>query len=239
MTTQDNPRSRQRCCVVVPAYMEEQRIGEVVRRIRRHIADTVVVDDGSADRTAAEAAAAGATVIRHERNQGKGAALNTGFRYAREHRFDYLITMDADGQHDPDDLPDFIEAYQRTGIPVLIGNRMGATGNMPLVRKLTNRFMSWLLSLEMRQYVPDTQCGFRLYRCDEIPFISTESTRYAAESEILLHVAARGIRIDAVPIAVIYRDEKSKINPVRDTLRFIAMIYRYRRQRARRAQRAL
>ncbi len=238
MTAEDNPRSRQRCCVVVPAYMEEQRIGEVVRRIRRHVADVVVVDDGSADRTAEEAAAGGAKVIRHERNLGKGVALNTGFKYARDNRFDYLVTMDADGQHDPDDLPAFIEAYRRTGIPVLIGNRMGGTGNMPLVRKLTNRFMSWLLSREMRQYVPDTQCGFRLYRCDEIPFISAESTRYAAESEILLHVAARGIRIDAVPVAVIYRDEKSKINPMRDTLRFIAMLYRYRRQRrARRARR--
>ena len=239
MIVQDKPRSQQRCCVVMPAYMEEQRIGDVVRRSLEHVNDIIVIDDGSTDRTGAEAAAAGATVIRHERNLGKGVALNTGFKYAREHHFDYLITMDADGQHDPDDLPEFIEAYQRTGIPVLIGNRMGAVGNMPLVRKLTNRFMSWLLSREMRQYVPDTQCGFRLYRCDEIPFISTESTRYAAESEILLHVAARGIRIDAVPIAVIYRDEKSKISPVRDTLRFIAMIYRYRRRRRRQAKRAI
>ena len=237
MTMQGNPRDRQRFCVVAPAYMEEKRIGDVVRRIHRHAADVIVVDDGSTDRTAAEAAAAGAVVLRHERNQGKGAALNTGFQYAREHKFDYLITMDADGQHDPEDLPVFIEAYRRTGIPVLIGNRMGTLSNMPLVRKLTNRFMSWLLSREMRQYVPDTQCGFRLYRCDEIPFISAESTRYAAESEILLHVAARGIRIDAVPIAVIYRDEKSKINPARDTLRFIAMLHRHHR-RARQAQHA-
>ncbi len=99
--------------------------------------------------------------------------------------------------------------------------------------------MSWLLSREMRQYVPDTQCGFRLYQCDEIPFISTESALCRRiQGNPPLHVAARGIRIDAVPIAVILPGRK-QINPMRDTLRFIAMIYRYRRQRARRARRSL
>lgn len=229
----DRPREQQRGCVIVPAYREERQIAAVVRGIRAHVADVIVIDDGSPDRTAAEAEAAGARVLRHERNRGKGVALNTGFAYARERQFDYLITLDADGQHAPEDIPRFIDAYVRTGIPVLIGNRMSERGGgMPFVRRLTNRFMSWYLSREMRQYVPDTQCGFRLYRCDVIPFVETEAERYAAESEILLHIAARGIRMDAVPITLIYGDEKSKIHPLRDTLRFFQMIRRLRRRRS-------
>lgn len=220
--------SDQKGCVIVPAYMEQRKINDVVKRILKYIPHVVVIDDGSRDRTSEEAADAGAKVLRHESNMGKGVALNTGFNYARENNFDYLITMDADGQHDPADIPRFIEAYSRTGISVLLGNRMGHIEGMPFVRTLTNRFMSWYLSRLMNQYVPDTQCGFRLYRCSVVPFVSAEAKRYAAESEILLHIAARGIRIDSIPVAVIYSDEKSKINPFKDTLRFFMMIQQYR-----------
>ena len=141
-----------------------------------------------------------------------------------------MITMDADGQHDPAELPRFVEAYLRTGIPVLVGNRMGSAESMPLVRRLTNEFMSWMLSRVMGQYVPDTQCGYRLFRCDVIPFVSAQSERFAAESEILLHVAARGIRIGSVRIATIYADERSKVNPITDTFRFFGMLLRYRKE---------
>ncbi len=224
-------RQLQRGCVVIPAYNEERRIAAVVRRAKEQVPAVIVVDDGSRDGTAREAEAAGASVLRHESNRGKGAALETGFRYARGHGFDYVITMDGDGQHDPADLPKFVEAYVRTGIPVLVGNRMADAGQMPWIRRFTNRVMSWLLSRDMGQYVPDTQCGYRLLRCDVVPLVSAESTRYAAESEMLLHVADRGIRIDAVPVATIYRDEKSKINPFRDTIRFIRMLRNYRRKK--------
>lgn len=222
-----SPRHEQKPCVVIPAYREQRMISDVVQRVRKYVQPVIVVDDGSTDRTAEEAAAAGAVVIRHTLNMGKGVALNTGFNYARQNRFDYLITLDADGQHDPADIPRFIEAYERTGIPVLIGNRMGVLSNMPPVRKWTNRGMSWFLSRAMHQYVPDTQCGFRLYRCDVLPFIEAQATRFAAESEILLHIATRGIRMDSVPIAVIYNEGQSNINPIRDTFRFFLMLSRY------------
>ncbi len=224
-------RHEQKPCVVIPAYREQRMIRDVVRRVLQYVPTVIVVDDGSPDRTADEAAAAGAVVISHTTNKGKGVALNTGFNYAHKQQFDYLITLDADGQHDPADIPRFIEAYKRTGIPVLIGNRMGVSSNMPQVRKWTNRGMSWLLSRAMKQYIPDTQCGFRLYRCDVLPFIETQAARFAAESEILLHIAARGIRMDAVPISVIYNEEISKINPIRDTFRFFLMLLRYYRNR--------
>ena len=224
----------EKSCVVVPAYQEQGRIGSVVVEIRKHGADVVVVDDGSTDLTAEEARKAGAVVIRHEANKGKGAALATGFEYARSHGVGVVITMDADGQHAPSDLPAFLEAYRGTGCPVIVGNRMGTTGAMPLIRRLTNRYMSWLLSRRIGQHVPDTQCGFRLFRTDVIPALSGASTRFAAESEILIELGDRGVRSGAVPIQVIYGDEKSKINPLRDTIRFFKMLRRHRNRREKR-----
>lgn len=222
-----------RYAVIIPAYREEGRIGPVVRQVRALGHEVIVIDDGSPDAGGAEAETAGATVIRHPENRGKGAAMTTGFAYAREKGYEAVVTMDADGQHDPAEIGKFIEAYERTGIPVLVGNRLWNPKGMPLVRRLTNRFMSWLLSRAMRQYVPDTQCGYRLYRSDVTAHAATESQRFDAESEILLRVAAHGWRIGPVRIATIYRDEKSKIRPVQDTLRFMGMLWRFRRNHRR------
>lgn len=228
-TLKQDDRIQHKFCVTIPAFHEESKIGAVVRAVREQGLDVVVIDDGSGDRTAAEAEAAGAKVVVHPQNMGKGVALNTGFTYARENGYNAVITMDADGQHAPAEAAKFIEAYVRTGIPVLIGNRMADAENMPRIRLWTNRFMSWMLSRVMDQYVPDTQCGYRLYRCDVLPFVSARSERFAAESEMLLHIAGRGIKIGSVRVSTIYADEKSKVNPLTDTFRFISMILRYRR----------
>ena len=225
-------RETQRGFALIPGYNEAGRIGEVVRRVKAYLRDVVVVDDGSADRTSDEASEAGAVVLRHEVNRGKGVALATGFAYAREQGFSWVITLDADGQHDPADIPRFVEAYVRTGMPVLVGNRMGDSASMPRIRRWTNSFMSNLLSREMGQYVPDTQCGYRLYRTDVLSFLVTKSPRFAAESETLLHVAALNLDIGAVPISTIYIEgRESHIHPLRDTLRFFAMLRDYRRGR--------
>jgi glycosyltransferase involved in cell wall biosynthesis len=219
-------------CVVVPAYEEEGRIGGVVQGIQEHCPHVIVVDDGSSDGTAEEARRAGAEVLRHEINRGKGAALETAFKRVRERGFQYVITMDADGQHAPSDIPAFVNACGSGKVPVLIGNRMAEPRGMPIVRRLTNRFMSRLLSREMGQDVPDTQNGYRLYRCDVLECVSVASERYAAESEILLELAAAGVRMGSVPVRVIYRDEQSKINPLKDTLRFFGMLKRHRKRHA-------
>ena len=227
-------RDTQRGCALIPGYNEEGRIGEVVRRVKVYLPDVLVVDDGSADRTSDEAREAGADVVRLDANRGKGVALRQGFAYAKEKGFDWVITLDADGQHDPADIPRFVEAYGRTGMPVLVGNRMADAATMPRIRRWTNAFMSRLLSREMGQYVPDTQCGYRLYRADVLPFLETESTRFAAESESLLHVAALDLDIGAVPITTIYIEgRESHINPFRDTIRFFAMLRNYRRRHRR------
>lgn len=223
-------------CVVVPAYREAGRIGEVVSAARAILPDVIVVDDGSPDATAREAELAGARVVRHKVNRGKGVALETGFTAARELGAEFVVTLDGDGQHAVSDLPAFLQAYSRGGPPVLVGNRMADTRNMPLVRRLTNRFMSWLLSREMGQVVPDTQCGFRLYSLSVLPGISLESARFAAESEILLDLSARGVKIGSVPVATLYGTETSKINPWRDTWRFFSMLRAHRRRRKVRGQ---
>ncbi len=214
----------ERGAVLIPGYNEGRRIGAVVRAVLAYCPTVIVVDDGSADDTAAQAEAAGATVLRHAVNRGKGAALNTGFDYVRQRGFEYVVTMDADGQHAAEDLPGFVERYRAGDAGVLIGNRMADPRTMPLVRRLTNRFMSWMLSRRMGQWVPDTQNGYRLYRTDLIPDMSGCSARFAAESEILLELAIRRVTIGAAPTRIIYGDEKSKIHPFKDTLRFFRML---------------
>ena len=218
-------------CILIPAYREEQRIGAVVREVRDYCPAVVVIDDGSPDDTAKAAAEAGAVVLEHVHNQGKGAALQTGFDHARAQGCDLAITMDADGQHAPSDIPAFLAAYERTHSPVLVGNRMNNVAAMPPLRRFVNRFMSDLLSRVMGQHVPDTQCGYRLYHRSAFPEgpYDADSRRFAAESEILLRLALQGRKIGAVAIQTIYGDEKSKVNPFTDTFRFFRMLRRFRK----------
>ncbi len=218
-------------CVIIPAFNEASRIAAAVTGALLAAPHVVVVDDGSTDDTAARAKELGAEVIRHEQNHGKGASLISGFAYAREHGFDAVITMDADGQHDPAEIPRFVETYLRTRIPVLIGNRLWDKSKMPPIRRWTNQVMSRLLSHIMKMYVPDTQCGFRLYRSDVLAFAPAGSQRFAMESEVLLHLALRGFRIDSVRINPIYRGEKSRINPLMDAFRFIMMLVQFHHDR--------
>ncbi|HMP74952.1 MAG TPA: glycosyltransferase family 2 protein [Kiritimatiellia bacterium] len=215
-------------CAIIPAYRETRHIPEVVRGVLAQGVTPIVVDDGSGDDTGRLAERAGAVLLRHERNQGKGAALQTGFRYAQTNGFTWMITMDADGQHDPGDLPAFLDAARSGACDVLIGDRMHDTRGMPFARRCTNRLMSALLSHAMGQRVPDTQCGYRAYRAELLPLLACNSTHFDAESEVLIKLARAGHRIISVPIRTIYRDERSKISPVRDTLRFLRMWWRNR-----------
>jgi glycosyltransferase involved in cell wall biosynthesis len=133
--------------------------------------------------------------------------------------------MDGDGQHAPEDLPGFLEAYRRSGARVVVGNRMADPKTMPLVRRLTNRFMSGLLSRRMGQHVPDTQNGYRLYGREVLPILlATVSEGFAAESEVLLDLSEAGESIASAPTRIIYGDERSKIRPVQDTIKFFSML---------------
>lgn len=225
-------------CGVIPAYQAARTIQSLVEEVRQYLNRVIVVDDGSKDGTATRAEAAGATVLRHPVNRGKGAALRTGLAYCLEHPCEFVLTMDADGQHLPEMIPCFLRAYQRTHIPVLVGNRMADSHRMPLLRRRTNQIMSRWISRVTHQYVPDSQCGYRLFHQSVLPYLFAESNRFAAESEVLLHLADRGIRIDSVRIPVIYgRNQRSSIRPARDTLQFLQMLHHhYRRKRIHRTR---
>jgi glycosyltransferase involved in cell wall biosynthesis len=208
--------------VVIPALNEEAYVGEIVSGICRLGLDVVVIDDGSRDSTGETARQNGAHVIRHAIRQGKGASLRDGFQHALTQGCDAVVTMDGDGQHAVSDLPAFIEKFENEpGYGVINGSRMLSCRSMPKVRLYTNRLMSALISWLCRQRIADTQCGFRLIRADVLRKVTLRSAGFQIESELLIEAARAGFTIGSVPIQTIYSDEKSSINPVVDTFRFI------------------
>jgi len=214
---------------VVPAYQEEKHIGEVVRRTLQQLANVVVVDDGSTDATADEARTAGADVIVHEQNRGKGESIKSGFRYWLEHGSTYVIILDGDGQHLPEEIDRFLNAASSSGAKLLIGTRMNDVREMPLVRRTVNRYMSRKISRLCGQEIPDTQCGFRMVHRDIIPDLLGGTERFDYETEMLILASRAGCRIASVPISTVYSDEVSSIHPVRDTLRFFKLMRRYKK----------
>jgi len=213
-------------CVIIPTFNESHAIARLVKEICKQNLDVLVVDDGSSDNTYPLAQDSGATVLRNEINQGKGASLAKGFKYTIINGFDAAITIDGDGQHFPEDIPYFIRLAKYSDSGIFIGNRMQKTKNMPITRLLTNKFMSWLISCIAGQNVPDTQCGFRLIKKEVLEKINLSTSRYETESEILIKASRLGFRIESVPIRTIYNEEKSRINPLVDTMRFIKYIAR-------------
>lgn len=218
---------RTNVAALIPAYFEEKHIRDVAKRVRAQLDHVLVVDDGSTDATSKEAEAAQVEVRRHEVNKGKGAAIKTGLReLSTRPDVRYVLILDGDGQHLPEEIPAFIDEANRSEAPVIVGNRMSDTRDMPWIRRLTNLFMSWSISVLCRQRVPDSQCGFRMFRADLAPHFFVESDHYDYETEMLVIASRQGHRIAAVPVSTVYGDEVSKIHPVRDTLRFFRLMAR-------------
>ena len=215
-----------RVCIVIPTYNESAAIGSIIKQIRQQDHDVVVIDDGSTDTTSQISQESGAFVLRNSKNQGKGHSLLRGFNYVMDNNYDAVITMDGDDQHSPDDTVLFIQKAESSDAGIIIGNRMHNPKNMPFIRILTNKFMSWFLSKLIRQRIPDTQCGFRLIKTDLLGKIKFTTHRFETESEILIKASRLGYKIESIPIRTIYRKEKSQINPSLDTLRFISFIFR-------------
>ncbi len=213
-------------CVLIPSYNEARTIGDIVSGIRAGGLTAYVVDDGSSDDTAALAERAGAIVVKHPRNRGKGASLREGLRHIVKYQYDGVVIMDGDGQHKVSDIGNFTKIADESGADMVVGNRMSDISNMPFVRIQTNRFMSFFISRISGQYVPDTQCGFRYIRRAALEKITLESSNFEIESEMIIKAARAGFKISSVPIQTVYEDEESRINPVLDTLRFIAFIVR-------------
>jgi glycosyltransferase involved in cell wall biosynthesis len=219
-----------RTLVVVPSKNLEDAVGDVVRQVLGLDLglDVLVIDDGSTDETSRVAREAGAEVIEHPENLGKGAALRTGFDRAVERGYDAVITLDGDGQHDPAAIPQFLEALEKTGADIVIGTRMRAVGDMPKLRIWTNRTTSRVVSLLARQTVPDSQSGYRIIRVSALADLarSLVTTRYDTESELLIRAGRRGYKIGSTDIESIYSGAVSHINPVVDTLRFLMLVGR-------------
>ena len=219
-----------RTLVVIPCKNLESEIGKVVRGVLglNLGLDVVVINDGSTDGTSATAEAAGAHVLEHEVNLGKGAALKTGFEYAIVKGYDAVVTMDGDGQHDPSAIPDFLDALDKCDADIIVGTRMHAVGEMPKLRIWTNRTTSRIVSLITGQNIPDSQSGYRLIRIRVLRDIvkSFVTTRYDTESELLIRAARRGYSTATVAITSIYTGAVSHISPIVDTLRFVRLVSR-------------
>ncbi|MDD5166180.1 MAG: glycosyltransferase family 2 protein [Candidatus Omnitrophica bacterium] len=211
-------------CVLIPTFNEGEAIAGLIKKVSAQNLEVIVVDDGSKDNTSEIARRNNATVLQNQSNQGKGASLIKGFAFILSKGFDAVITMDGDGQHAPEDLPNFISAAQYSDGGIFIGNRMAKTKTMPPIRYLTNKLMSWLISKVAKQNIPDTQCGFRLIRKEVLEKLNLKTYKYETESEILIEASRSGFKIESVPIKTLYLNEKSHINPFVDTLRFLKFI---------------
>jgi glycosyltransferase involved in cell wall biosynthesis len=216
-----------RLAVVVPAYNAGRHLGDVLQRISVQAppADVWVVDDGSTDDTAKVAMAAGVQLLRQWPNQGKGAALRRGF--AETARYEWVVTVDADGQHDPADLPRFWSATPSADL--IVGAReLG--GRMPPHRRIGNVLSSWLTGVLAGQPVPDSQSGYRLHRramLDAVlPTIPTGVGGYVLETEMLVRAGRQGFRLTHVPIATVYADEQSHFRPLEQMPRFFGVYSR-------------
>lgn len=207
-------------CVLIPSFNEEKTIGWIVRAVREQGLQVLVVDDGSRDDTAKIAGENGAEVIVNEKNLGKGTSLRRAFDILRHRDYDAVVVMDGDGQHLPKDVAPFIRMHEETKPGVIVGNRMARSKGMPLVRWLTNKFMSFVISYVCRQRIPDSQCGFRLLDKRVLKAMKLSTEKFEIESEILLEASRQGFKIESVPITTVYEGQHSAIHPLRDTVRF-------------------
>ena len=204
---------------LIPGYDEGPRIAAVVQGARRYL-PVVVVDDGSTDDTFVQAEAAGATVLRQVPNAGKGAALRAGFRYALENGAEAVVTLDADGQHDPAEIPSFLAAFEASRPELIVGQR--DFGSMPAVRRLSNTLGTVVLSAALGRYVADNQSGYRLIgRRLMIALLESDESGFEFEVEMIARCIALSLPMTHVPIRTIYAGEPSHIRPAAHLREFL------------------
>ncbi|MFQ5599050.1 MAG: glycosyltransferase family 2 protein [Candidatus Krumholzibacteriia bacterium] len=212
---------------LVPAYNEGARVAAVVRGARAYL-PVLVVDDGSKDDTAAHAEGAGAEVLRQTPNQGKGAALRAGFRHAIDAGYDAVLTADADGQHDPDEIPGFLKRHAETSADLIIGAR--DFSQMPPIRRFANTVGRWCFSWALGRPVRDNQSGYRLIsrRLMEAMLQSSEHG-FEFEVEMIVDCVRRGFGLEWVPIRTIYAGETSHIDKSHHVKHFFRVVWQTRR----------
>jgi glycosyltransferase involved in cell wall biosynthesis len=218
--------SHDRACAIIPALDAAKSIESVVTGSLRHLRAVLVVDDGSRDDTAERAERAGATVIRHERNRGKGAALKSGLSWARAHGYEMAVSLDADGQHPPDQLPRMLEASADPEALVL-GIRNLARAGAPRPNQLSNAFSNWFLSHASRFHLRDTQCGLRRYPVRRTLGLGVQDDAFGFEAEVLLRAVRAKIPIVQVDVQVLYpSDRTTHFDSRRDPWRIVGRVLR-------------
>lgn len=217
-----------RITVIIPAYNEETRLPKVLEGIPNFVDEVIVVDDGSSDGTYEVAKAFSEKdgrikAIRLEKNCGKGCAMREGIKHSSG---DVVVFMDADGQHRPEEIRNLVEPIVAGEADLVIGARkVEEAGKRPLHRRLSNIITTRLIRLKLRQYVYDTQSGFRAFSREFLPEI--ESDRYEVETEMLIKAAKRGARIKEVPVSMIYDPSREGRFGPRDVFRFVRALFRF------------
>ncbi len=214
-------------CVVIPAHNEEKNIKVVCEKIISLGYLVCVVDDGSRDSTPQILSSLPVHCIHLNPNRGKGFALRTGLEWADNENFQAVVLMDADGQHEPQEIDLFLKTLNESSADFVIGNRMAQHTSMPWVRVWTNFAMSFIISSSAGQKISDCTCGFRALRTPAFKKMNLRTNRYEIESEMILEAARLKIKIESVPISCTYGNEVSQIRPVRDTLRFFRFLFGY------------
>jgi glycosyltransferase involved in cell wall biosynthesis len=233
-------RIRSQTAAVIPAYQDEKHIGDIVRRTREQLDHVLVIDDGSGDQTAQRAREAGAQVVVHDQNCGKGEAIKTGLEHwfaapnqspgGVDRQITWAILLDSDGQHLPEEIDRFLTAAAtEANRSFFIGNRMNNPAGMPFIRRVVNRYMSRQISGLCGQKIPDTQCGYRMVDRQLAPELLRGGHRFEYDTEALIIASRKGYRIESVPITSVYTDQVSKIHPLRDAIRFFRLMWRYRK----------
>jgi glycosyltransferase involved in cell wall biosynthesis len=220
---------RMDAAALVPAYNEAETIADVVRGVLPFVSQVLVVDDGSTDGTGNHARVAGASVIAHQTNQGKGTAVRTGLDHLLRRNLTHVVFLDGDLQHLPQETPRLLDAARETEADVVIGERRFDRARMPASRYHTNRIGSRALSWFVGVPVRDTQCGFRVFRVDVLRRMRLSATGYEIETEMLVKLRRLGGRIASAPVTAVYNGRQSKLRPIRDTTRtcFLAVYYRF------------
>jgi glycosyltransferase involved in cell wall biosynthesis len=207
-------------CALIPAFNAESSLGEVIDRAKKFIRHVIVVSDGSTDHTAEVARRHAVELITIPSNRGKGYALRLGFSQALTNGCRAIVTLDADGQHDPADIPNFLRAHHQNSEAILIGSRMAQVERFPRQRYYSNQAAVFFISKALGQHLEDTQCGFRLYPSRVLRQIVLTTSHFQTETEVLLRAARKGIPLRSVPVKNIYVNgnaPQSNFRPVVDT----------------------
>lgn len=219
--------AKPRVLVLIPAFNEERAVAGVAAGALDHL-PVLVVDDGSSDGTASAAEAAGATVLRQTPNRGKGAALKAGLAEALARGFDAVITLDADGQHDPGEIPRFLETHRGTRADLIIGKR--DFGRMPAVRRIANTLGRAAFSWALGRKIHDNQSGYRLISAGLArKLLDARESGFEFEMEMIVACVRHGLALVWVPIRTIYAGEESHIRGLPHLLRFLGFVMRIRR----------